>query len=60
MKRKRKSKPMTSERNCFNCANCNYLSEGGYICDCNNDVVIENFEPTDDFYSCNGRRFVYQ
>jgi hypothetical protein len=55
--RKKKRKPMTSERNCYNCTKCVYLSEGGYMCECNNEVVIEDFEPTDDFYSCGGKEF---
>jgi hypothetical protein len=58
--RKSNEKPMTKNINCFNCANCTYLSEGGYMCDINNDIVIDDFEPTDEFYSCKGRSFVYQ
>ena len=49
--RKSNEKPMTTKINCFNCANCTYLSEGGYMCDINNDIVIDDFEPTDEFYS---------
>lgn len=56
--RKYKRKHPECERNCYNCAKCTYLSEGGYMCDDSQDIVIELWEPTEKFNSCKGRRWV--
>lgn len=45
------------DRNCYNCNNCEYIGEGGYMCSMNNDVVIEDWQPTEDFNSCEGKDF---
>jgi len=52
---KRKRKKHRRERQCFSCDHCVYIGEGGYICDLTNDVVIDDWEPTEDFNSCKGR-----
>lgn len=55
--RKYKRKHPECERNCYNCAKCTYLSEGGYMCEDSQDIVMELWEPTEKFNSCKGRRF---
>ena len=52
-------KPLTDKINCHNCENCCYVGEGGYMCGCNNEIVIDDFViPTDEFYWCEGKEFV--
>ena len=48
-KRRKKQK---KERRCFSCDHCIYIGEGGYICDLNNEVVIDDWTPTEEFNSC--------
>lgn len=54
---KRKHKKPDLERNCYNCDHCQYICEGDYICDFNQDIVIADWEPTGNFNSCKGRKF---
>lgn len=61
-KQKRKHKPRAiirneNSRNCYNCNNCEYIGEGGYMCSINNDIVIEDWQPTEDYRSCGGKEF---
>ena len=44
-------------KNCHCCDHCVYIGEGGYMCDISNDIVIEDWEPTEDFYICDGKEF---
>ena len=44
-------------KNCFECACAMYIGEGGFMCDEYNEVVIDDFAPTDEFYKCNGKKF---
>ena len=39
-------------RTCHLCEDCVYIGEGGYICSLNNEVVIENWEPTKFYCHC--------
>lgn len=48
---------MTEKRNCFYCENCIYLSEGDYLCDMLQEIVVSAFEPTEAFLVCKGRKF---
>lgn len=43
---------------CYNCEHCIYIGEGDYICDENNEIVIEDWMPTDDYVWCNGKSFI--
>lgn len=54
---KKKRKPPELTRNCNNCNNCTYIGEGGYMCGISNDIVIEDWQPTEDFNSCKGKEF---
>lgn len=57
-KRPKNRKPQTKMINCFNCANCLYVGEGGYICSMTNEFIIDDFVmPTEEFYSCAGKDF---
>ena len=56
-KRKHKKSHTECDRNCYNCNNCEYIGEGGYMCSMNNDIVIEDWQPTEDFNSCKGKDF---
>ena len=55
--RKKNRKPLTQNINCYNCNNCTYIGEGDHFCDMTNDVVISEWEPTEDFYQCDGKDF---
>lgn len=48
---------MTAKCNCFYCENCQYLGEGDFICDKENEIVVSSFEPTEAFLVCKGRKF---
>lgn len=48
----------TKNKCCHFCENCIYIGEGDYMCDENHDFVIEDWEPTDDYFSCNGKHFI--
>jgi hypothetical protein len=54
-KRKRKN---GQPNNCEYCEHCIYVGEGGYMCDMSNEIVIDDFEPTEDFYMCDGKDFL--
>lgn len=54
---KKERKHPENNRNCYNCNNCEYVGEGGYICSMNNDIVIDDWRPTEDFNSCGGKDF---
>jgi hypothetical protein len=54
---KKKRKHPELNKNCFNCNHCQYIGEGGYICDMSNDVVIEDWQPAEDFNICKGKDF---
>ena len=43
---------------CHMCEYCLYIGEGDYMCDTNTDIVIEEWQPTEDYYSCGGKKFV--
>lgn len=55
--RKKNRKPMTKQINCFNCNHCIYIGEGDHICDMTNDIVTDDWQPTEDFYQCEGKDF---
>ena len=56
-KRVKNRKPCTDMINCHNCNNCTYIGEGDYICDMTTEVVISEWQPTEDYYSCEGKDF---
>lgn len=56
-KPKRKRKHPELNRNCYNCNNCVYIGEGGYICGISNNIVVEDWHPTEDYNSCKGKDF---
>lgn len=45
-------------KNCLDCANCVYVGDGGYLCDCRQEIVIEDFAPTGEFLCCKGKDWV--
>lgn len=46
-------------KNCLDCANCVYVGDGGYLCDCRQEIVIEDFvAPTGEFLCCEGKDWV--
>lgn len=54
---KRKRTIAENPRNCYNCNNCVYVGEGGYMCSMSNDIVIDDWIPTEDFRQCKGKDF---
>jgi len=53
----KKRKQHKDERCCHLCDHCIYIGDGDYICDESNDIVIADWEPTDDYFSCLGKSF---
>lgn len=53
----KKHKAMTDTVNCHNCCNCTYACSGSYFCEMNNDLIIVDWTPTDDYFSCKGKDF---
>lgn len=43
---------------CFDCANCMYIGEGDHICDVDMTLVVDEWDPTDEFYHCGGKEFI--
>jgi hypothetical protein len=58
MSKKKRKHLNPEQKNCYYCEHCIYLGEGGYMCGMNNDIVIEDWQPTEDFNSCKGKEFV--
>lgn len=56
-KRKKKKRTPDRERHCFNCDRCLYICEGDYLCELSNEVVIDDWQPTEHFASCQGKDF---
>lgn len=48
----RKKKQPNPERMCFGCNHCTYIGEGGYFCDRIRKMVIEDWQPTQNFALC--------
>lgn len=42
----------------LDCGNCVYVVDGGYLCDCRQEIVIDGFSPTSEFLCCNGKEWV--
>lgn len=42
---------------CENCESCIPLGEGDFFCDVEADIVICDYEPTDDYLSCGGKSY---
>ena len=43
------------QKDCFNCENCLYIGEGDSICDFSFALVLDDWEPTDEFMICAGK-----
>lgn len=39
---------------CRTCEYCEYVGEGGCLCTVNNEIVVEDWEETEEYYSCEG------
>ena len=50
----KRKKPMSKTVRCDSCTHCVYIGEGAYMCDMNNDIVISDWVPTEEYYSCEG------
>ena len=42
---------------CETCANKTMLTKGGIMCDLNDEVVVDNYSPTDKYLWCNERMY---
>lgn len=45
------------KRCCEMCENCVPLGEGDFVCSENQDIVISDYEGTEDYFSCSGQCF---
>lgn len=52
-----KRKKRECKQNCFYCGKCTYIGEGDYICEDSTEVVIGDWQPTENFYSCKGKGY---
>ena len=50
--------PIKEFHNCIDCSSCIYVGDGGYLCDCHQEIVIEDFAPTCEFMCCKGKDWV--
>lgn len=41
-----------AQKICNECENCLYIGEGDSICELNNEIVLEDWTPTDKFMWC--------
>lgn len=57
-KHKKKEVNIENGKNCYNCDNCLYVGEGGYICSQHNAIVLEEWQPTNQFCICEGKDFI--
>lgn len=46
------------EKLCEQCENCIYLENGDMICDVNDELIYEDFQPTDKNMWCEMENFV--
>lgn len=46
-----------TKKTCFNCNNCLPIGDGDHLCDVKNKIVLGGYEPTDEFYWCEGKHF---
>jgi hypothetical protein len=52
---------MGKPKMCQNCEHCIYLCEGDFICDMDEPtLIIEEWQPTKDYYNCGGVDFEEQ
>lgn len=56
-KRKVLNVKVKEEKCCHNCTHCLYVGEGDSVCDENYTLVLDDWEPTDDYYNCGGKNF---
>lgn len=58
-KRKHKKRKIRTEliKNCHNCEHCIYVGDGGFFCDVCTYIVIEDWQPTEEFCFCDGKDF---
>lgn len=58
-KKRRRKHCNPNPKICNDCALCIYIGEGDFICENEPDtVVIEDWEPTEDFMRCKGKEFI--
>lgn len=57
MAKKKKRKTAECNRNCYLCANCEYIGEGDYLCSESMEIVMADWHPTESFYACDGKDF---
>ena len=58
-KRKHRCKKVKAkkEKNCYTCDHCIYVGDGGYWCEVCTYIVVEDWEPTEEFNFCEGKDF---
>ncbi len=44
-------------KRCEQCVNCIYLEDGDMICDVNDKLIYENFQPSKEYMWCNTEKF---
>lgn len=59
-KKKKKTPYFKSRKQCEKCGNCNYVGEGGFLCDVHMEIVIDDFAPTFEYLCCGGKDFTPQ
>lgn len=58
-KDKKRNEKKSCEGSCFDCKNANYICEGDFLCDLLEQplLVIENWVPTKNYFSCYGEHY---
>lgn len=54
---KKRKTNIEKEKTCHNCEHCLYVGDGGYYCDVCTYIVVEDWQPTEEFLFCEGKDF---
>lgn len=57
MKKRRARRSAHKEKRCYDCDHCTYIGDGDHLCDLDNEIIVNDWEPTEEFYHCGGRSF---
>lgn len=60
LKKREKRRHSNVRRRCDNCGECTYVGDGGYWCMEHCKLVMDDFEPTEDYFVCGGKSWEQQ
>lgn len=57
MKKRTTRRSAPKEKCCYDGDHCIYIGDGDHLCDVDNEIVVNDWEPTEEFYHCVGKDF---